>query len=81
MNKADAPPISGRHFYSIHENDDGTVDIYLRPQVYPMTTPEGFTDYDVSFLVVKGIDLFDGLEEDIRSRYSTWCEIGEEIFL
>ena len=75
-----APP-KGRHFYSVHENEDGTVDVYLRPDVLPMKTDEGFTDYDVAVLVVKGVEPFGGLEDDIRKRYDEWCESAEVIYL
>lgn len=71
----------GRQFFSIQPNGDGTVDVILRPEVHPMKTEDGFTDYDVSVLVVKGIEPFDGLEEDVRLRYDAWCEIGEEVYL
>ena len=80
MKESDAPP-GGRHFYSIHENEDGTVDVYLRPDVLSMTTDEGFTDYDVAILVVKNVEPYDGLEEDIRARFNDWCESAEVIYL
>ena len=80
MKESDAPP-GGRHFYSIHENEDRTVDVYLRPDVLPMKTDEGFTDYDVAVLVVKNVEPYDGLEEDIRARFNDWCESAEVIYL
>lgn len=46
-----------------------------------MTTPEGYTDYDISVCVVRGVKVSDGLEEDIRACYDAWCEAGEEIYL
>lgn len=81
MNKANAPPDKGRRFYAIQPRDDGNVDVYLRPGVVPMTTPEGCTDYDISVIVVRGVEPWDGLEDDIRCRYDAWCDSGETIDL
>ena len=80
MNEKVKPP-GGRRFYNIHENEDGTVDVYLRPDVMPKTTDEGFTDYDVAVLVVKDVEPYAGLEDDIRKRFSAWCESAEVIYL
>ena len=81
MEQAQSPPRTGRHFYTVQGRADGTVDVYLDPRVYPMTTPEGFTDYDISVRVVRGVAPFDGMEDDIRARYDAWCEISEVIWL
>ena len=81
MNTATGPPWNGRHFYVIHENDDRTVDVFLDPQAHPITTRDGITDFDLSFSVVRGIQQWDGMEEDIRSRYGAWRESGEVIYL
>ena len=75
------PPRKGRQFYAMQERADGAVDVYLKPRVYPLTTPEGATDYDVCVLVVRGVVPYKGLENDIRARYSAWCESAEEIWL
>lgn len=80
MNGNDTPPF-GRHFYSIRENENGTVDVYLRPEILPLKADNGFVDYDVCVIVVKGVEPYDGLEEDIRARYNDWCESGEVVFL
>ena len=80
MKENDTPP-GGRHFYSVHENEDGTVDVYLRPDVLPRETDEGFTDYDVAVLVVKNVEPYKGLEDDIRNRFDDWCESAEVIYL
>ena len=80
MNGNDTPPF-GRHFYSIRENENGTVDVYLRPEILPLKADNGFVDYDVCVIVVKGVEPYDGLEEDIRARYDDWCESGEVVFL
>ncbi len=53
-------------FYSIIPQEDGTVDVYLSPE-----TPRRIK-------VVKGIVPWDGIEEDIRRRYSSWCFVGED---
>ena len=63
-------------FYSIAAQDDGTVDVYIAPVLKTYTTDTG-TEYDVSFRVVRGVIPWDGLEDDIRTRYEAWCESGE----
>ena len=80
MKASDAPP-GGRHFYCIHENEDGTVDIYLRPDVLPKKTDEGAVDYDVAVLAVKNVEPYEGMEEDIRARFDAWCKSAEVIYL
>lgn len=75
------PPGNGRQFYYILEQEDGTVDVYLRPDVIPATTEDGATDYDVAVLVVRGVEPFDGLEDDIRARYDKWCDSAEVVYL
>ena len=70
-----------KRFYAIHENEDGTVDVYLHPDIIPKTTEDGLTDYDIAAAVVRGVQPFDGLEDDIRARYSSWCESAEYIYL
>ena len=81
MNNSDSQSDKRHQFYSINENDDGTVDVILRPTVYPLTTPEGQTDYDISIIIVRGIIPWDGIEDDIRARYSSWCQTGETVYL
>lgn len=72
-----------RRFYEIHDNGDGTVDIYLdKGRTFPMTDDlTGATDWDGCFRVVKGVTVTDGLEEDIRKRYEDWYEAAEVIWL
>ena len=65
-NSINAPP-GGRLFYALRENDDGTLDVFLCP--------------DDRRLVVRGVEPFDGVEEDIRARYDAWCEAGEEVVI
>lgn len=65
---AKEPPAKGRRFYAIDEKDDGTVDVYLMPDVTIYPTEDGFREYDI-------------LEEDIRARFRAWCESGEVIDL
>ena len=79
--QANAPPGHGRLFYSIQQNGDGTVDVFLKPRVTPMTTPEGQTDYDVEVPVMRGVVPWDGMEDDIRARYEAWCESAQWICL
>jgi len=59
-----APPASGRRFYSIERRGDGGVDVYLFP-------------FDGVALVLRGVDPWDGMEDDIRARYYAWCESAE----
>ena len=79
MNTNDLPP-SGRRFYSIHENEDGSVDVYLRPDVLPKTA-DGQTDYDIAVLVVKDVEPFAGMEDHIREHFDDWCADAEVIYL
>lgn len=81
MENTSCPTRKGRQFYELLPREDGTIDIFLNPRVYPLTTPEGATDYDVRVLVVRGVTPFEGLEEDIRARYDAWCESAEEVWL
>ena len=80
--KANAPPGSGgRRFYHITENDDGTVDVFLNPNVQTIVTVDGIRDFDIQVRVVRGVVPWPGIEDDIRARYDAWCESGEEIYL
>jgi len=65
----EAPPCAGRRFYSIRSNDDGSVDVYLRPDGTEMLR------------VVRGVTPYDGLDDDIRARYNAWRESAETIFI
>ena len=42
-------------------------------------TDEGVIEHDIDLRVVRGVEPFDGLEEDIRARYDAWCESAEII--
>ncbi len=66
-------------FYEIVPCDNGTVDVYLRPEVTVYDTGAGVREYDVRVRVVRGVVPWNGLEDDIRARFDAWCEIGEEI--
>ena len=77
MNRLELPPGNGRYFYRIVENEDGTVDVYLRPDVLPYRTGNEV----VRVLVVKQVVPYDGLEDDIRARFTAWCESAEVIYL
>ena len=70
----------GRRFYSINKNDDGTVDVYLRPDVLPRALEIDRTDCDI-VLVVRSVEPFEGIEENIRQFYNDWCESAEVIYL
>ncbi len=67
-----------RKFYSIHENEDGTVDVYLRPDVISKSKKAKCTSI---ILAVKGVEPFPNMEEDIRSRYNDWCESAEVVYI
>lgn len=82
MRCAEKPPEErpGRRFYLILDNGDGTVDVILNPRVVPASTPEGATDYDIAGArIIRGVESFHGLEEDIRERYDAWCETADPI--
>ena len=86
MNTANAPPETGRHFYSIVPSGEDTVDVYLNPAIEPMTTEGGITDYDIAVRVVRGVNPNDpqfggDLEGHIRAHYDAWRDSGEMIYL
>ena len=72
-----------RSFFEIVDNGDGTADIYFdKGTAFPMTDDiTGGCDVDVLCRVMKGVVLFDGIEEDIRERYESWYESAEVIWL
>lgn len=74
-------PAHGRSHYSIVPQVDGTVDVYLCPDVHVYDTDMGIREHDVTVRLVRGIVPWDGLEDDIRARYDAWCESGEVISL
>lgn len=79
---ATAPPTAeGRHFYAIDPQADGTVDVYLNPNITVYDTDTGVREYDARVRVVRGVVPFDGMEEDIRARFDAWCESAEVIDL
>jgi len=77
MNSARDHP--GREFYCIEPQNDGTVDVYLVPAVRVYDTDMGIREYDISIKVVRGVEPWQGLEDDIRARFQAWCESGEAI--
>ena len=79
---ATAPPTAeGRRFYAIDPQADGTVDVYLNPDIAVYDTDVGVREYDARVRVVRGVVPFDGMEEDIRARFDAWCESAEVIDL
>jgi len=64
-------------FYNIHDNGDGTADITLRP--YRKEARK--EDEEEEIRIMRGVVLFDGIENDIRERFSAWCESAEKIIL
>lgn len=78
---ATAPPDeTGRRFYDILPQEDGTVDVYLKPDVTTYTDGAA-REYDVAVRIVRGVVPWDDMEEDIRARYEAWCESAEVIHL
>ncbi len=69
----------GRKFYEIVPTEDGTVDVYLRPEVTVYPIEDGRREYDMTVRVVRGIVPWPEIEEDIRARYDAWCKTAEEI--
>ena len=72
-------PAKGKRFYSIDVREDGLVDVYLAPVVITYDTDIGIREFDISVRVVRGVEPWPELEEDVRRRYDAWCESGEEI--
>ena len=72
-----------RSFFEVVDNGDGTADIYFdKGTVFPLTDDiTGGADVDILCRVLKGVVLFDGIEEDIRERYESWYESAEVIWL
>lgn len=65
------------HFYHVSDNGDGTVDVYLLLSAKSYQTDTGVVERDAEIGVVKGVEQFDGLEDDIRSRFDAWCDSCE----
>lgn len=84
MSRADsgnAPRDHPKKFYEIVPTGDGTVDVFLRPEVTVYDTDTGVKEYDVRVRVVRGVVPWDGLEDDIRARFDAWCNSAEVIDL
>lgn len=77
----DHPASMNRKFYAIDVQPDGTADVYLSPAVCIYDTDLGIREYDIQVRVVRGVIPWEGLEEDIRARFDSWCESGEIIDL
>lgn len=76
-----APRDHPKKFYEIVHGSNGTVDVFLRPEVTVYDTDMGVKEYDVRVRVVRGVMPWDGLEDDIRARFDSWCESAEVIDL
>ena len=77
----DHPASMSRKFYAIDVQPDGTADVYLSPVVCVYDTDLGIREYDIQARVVRGVVPWDGMEDDIRARFDSWCESGEIIDL
>lgn len=64
MSAENGPPTTGRLFYAIEYRADGTADVFLMP-------------FEGVKLAVRGVDPWDGMEDDIRARYYAWCESAD----
>ena len=53
--------------------------MYLMPSIWFYPTDVGVTEFDVDLRVVRGVESYPELEEDIRRRYTAWCETAEVI--
>lgn len=78
MNHARDQP---KNHYSIEDNGDGTVDVYLSPDFCAYRTEDGAVEYDGTFYAVHGVEKFDGMEDDIRRRFYAWVASAEKINL
>lgn len=74
-------PTQGKRFYAIDVREDGLVDVYLAPVVTVYNTDIGIKEFDVSVRVVRGVEPWPELEEDVRRRYDAWCDSAEVIDL
>lgn len=77
----DHPASMSRKFYAIDVQPDGTADVCLSPVVCVYDTDLGIREYDIQARVVRGVVPWDGMEDDIRARFDSWCESGEIIDL
>lgn len=64
---------------------DGRVDVFFNAHVYPEGW-NGVKDYDVSIMIVRGIDPTDyggreGLEQHVLTNWDAWKEMAEVIWL
>lgn len=80
IDEREKPPTNGRHFYTIQQQEDGTVDVYLLPDA-PQAAQDGADGRGCRILAVRGVEPFDGLEDDLRARFYTWCACAEEVFI
>lgn len=66
-------------FYEIVPLEDGTADVYLIPNGTIYETEDGFREYDVTLLVMRGVDPYEGMEENIREHYYDWCASAQPV--
>ncbi len=70
-----------RSFFSIKDNGDGTGDIYFDRCEGLRDADEQNAVHDTFCRVLKGVQLFDGIEDDIRERFESWYKSAEVIVL
>ena len=68
-------------FYHIDPQPDGTVDVWLDPEARRTISKDGFREWEIRVQIVRGVVYYDGLEDDIRSRYEDWRASAETIRL
>lgn len=68
-----------KRFYGILQNEDGTVDVYLKPEIQTYRTEDGGKENDGTVGILRGLVPWEGLEEDIRRRWDDWCAEAERI--
>ena len=54
-NSGGKPRDHPRAYYKIHDNKDGTVDVYLVPSFSVYKTDVGIDEYDIDIRIVRGI--------------------------
>jgi len=67
--------IEENRFYEIRKMPDGTADVYLYPDGLPWMGEPGV----VRILAIRGVVVFENMEEDIRLRYGAWCASAEPV--
>ena len=73
---SNSPRDHPKSFYWIENNGDGTGDVYLIP-CYRST--DRIYGYEMDIYCIKGVELYEGIEDDIRYRYYAWLSSAAKI--